>query len=116
MSQSTTRPLTKGLIPAYRHIHDLHRLSHLEGNGNYTLVYLVDSLTPLLVSKTLKYFEQQLPDFVRLSKSILINPRFVRSVVRKSSKLLCIKLNTGLKFSVSRRRISQVFHQLMNVG
>lgn len=64
MNQLTVDPPKKGLIPAYRHIQDVHRLIYLAGFGNYTLIYLQDSLNPLLVNRTLKYVEQQLPDFI----------------------------------------------------
>ncbi|WP_020600310.1 LytTR family transcriptional regulator DNA-binding domain-containing protein [Spirosoma panaciterrae] len=105
-------PPNKGLIPAYRHIQDLFGLIYLEGRGNYTLVYLQNSLNPLLVSKTLKYFEQQLPDFVRISKSVLINPRFISRVSRQGSKLLSIELGADISFSVARRRIDLVLQRL----
>ncbi|GAB4018842.1 LytTR family transcriptional regulator DNA-binding domain-containing protein [Spirosoma koreense] len=102
----------KGLIPAYRHIQDLFDLIYLEGRGNYTLIYLQDSLNPLLVSKTLKYFEQQLPHFVRVSKAVLINPRFISRVHKKGAKSLSIELGPDVVFSVARRRIESVLQRL----
>jgi DNA-binding LytR/AlgR family response regulator len=112
MNQVPIDQSNKGLIPAYRHIQDLHQLIHLEGAGNYTLIYLLDRVNPLLVSRTLKYFEQQLSEFIRLSKGILINPKFVSKVIKKGHKLLFIELSTGAKFLVSRRRIDHVLQQV----
>jgi DNA-binding LytR/AlgR family response regulator len=112
MNQVPIDQSNKGPIPAYRHIQDLDQLVHLEGAGNYTLLYLLDSVNPLLVSTTLKYFEQQLSGFIRLSKGILINPQFISKVTREGHKLLLVELSTGAKFLVARRRIDYVLQRV----
>ena len=71
-----------------------------------------DKPSPLLVSKTLKYFEEQLPDFIRLNKSFIINPFFVKETIKKGPKLLFIELSTGLVLTVSRRRIDKAILHL----
>ncbi|QHI37020.1 Transcriptional regulatory protein YehT [Kordia antarctica] len=56
-----------------------------EADGVYTKVYLKNS-KPRLISKTLKYFAQQLEDkpiFYRTHRSYLINLKFMSEVVKK---------------------------------
>lgn len=102
----------KGIIPAYRSIQDTQGLMHLEGRGNYTLLYFRSRANPLLVSKTLKYFEQELPSFLRLSKTAIVNPLYVRKVHKKGAKSMSVELLTDLILSVSRRRIKSVIARL----
>ena len=100
------------LIPAYRHIHDIHLIMRLEGKGNYTIVYLRSEPKPLLVSRTLKFFEPQLPDFIRVSKSLLLNPGYIEKIIKVNSKQLFLQLTDGVRISVSRRRIADTLARL----
>jgi two-component system LytT family response regulator len=93
------------LIPGYRHFQDTHLMMRLEGDGNYTLIHLSGRSHPLLVSQTLKYFELQLPFFIRASKSSLINPAYIDTVVKQDSKTMHLRLTDGARIPVSRRRI-----------
>lgn len=93
------------LIPGYRHIRDTRFMIRLEGNGNYTVIYLSDHSRPLMVSQTLKYFELRLPCFIRASKSSLINPAYIDTVIKQDSKTMYLQLTDGVSIPVSRRRI-----------
>mgnify|MGYP001811104923 CR=1 FL=1 len=48
-------------------------ITHCKGDGNYTRVYLQGLQKPIIATQTLKLFESQLPNFLRVSKSTLIS-------------------------------------------
>ena len=99
-------------IPGYRHIQDTQPIIWLEGSGNYTLIYLKDTRQPLMASQTLKYFEYQLPGFIRVSKSALINPVYIRKIVKQDAKLMHLELRDDLTIVVPRRRIVDTLARL----
>jgi two-component system, LytTR family, response regulator len=83
-----------------------------EGENNYTRFYLSDR-KPILVSKTIKEYEDILYDhgFVRVHKSHLINTRFV-SLLDKDGTLL---LKDGSQVVVSRRKKEEVLKLLKDL-
>lgn len=106
-----TRPV---LIPGYKNLHDRGLITRLEADGNYTWLHLTDKPVPLLVSQTLNYFVPLLPDFIRIHKSTLINPDYVREVIDEGSKQLQLVLADGTVSEVSRRRISETKARLFH--
>jgi two-component system, LytTR family, response regulator len=103
-------PSTTLAEPRTINIHDRHIRSvaindivMLEGDGNYTLLYLRNG-KKVLVSKTLKQFEDLLKDdcFVRVHKSYLINLCYLTTYNLKTDMNLW--LENGWKVEVSRRR------------
>ncbi|MBO0946966.1 LytTR family DNA-binding domain-containing protein [Fibrella forsythiae] len=115
------------MIPGYPDIVNPEFIVRFEGTGNYTLLYLetfaaarrvnlimlslMQGGKPLMVSKTLKYFEQQLPGFIRVSKAALINPLYMEKTVTTSSKAMQVVLLDGTRIVVSRRRIDHTLEQ-----
>jgi len=99
-------------IPGYRKIQDAQLIIRLEGNGNYTIIHLKGQLKPLLVSQTLKYFEFQLPDFIRVSKSSIINPAYIKKVIQEDPKTMSLELADGVIILVSRRRVTGTLSRL----
>ena len=99
-------------IPGYGHFRDAQLVVRFEGNGNYTIVHLSTDERPLLVSQTLKRFESQLPGFIRISKSDLINPSYVQKVIQKEAKVMYVQLIKGPRLLISRRRISETLFKL----
>jgi DNA-binding LytR/AlgR family response regulator len=99
-------------IPGYRQIKDAGLIIWLEGSGNYTIVYLKDNLKPLMVSRTLKYFELHLTDFIRTNKSSLVNPGYIDKVIQETAKTMHLELTGGVNIPVSRRRISDILSRL----
>ncbi|SOD83292.1 LytTR family DNA-binding domain-containing protein [Spirosoma fluviale] len=99
-------------IPGYRHIQDAQRIRRLQGSGNYTMIYLRDTDKPLLVSKTLVYFADQLQDFIRVSKSSLINPMDIIKVTRWDARRMEIELSDGTLLPVARRRSADLLEVL----
>lgn len=91
-------------VPGYRSIDSDTFVTHFEGANNYSLVFMEVLGGPLLSSRSLLYFELQLPHFIRISKSRLINPAYIQAIGRPSSRALTITLRDGTCLPVARRR------------
>ncbi|GAB4053039.1 LytTR family DNA-binding domain-containing protein [Spirosoma litoris] len=89
----------------------LSTIVRLQGFGNYTWLHR-NAHKPLLVTKSLIWFEQLLPDFVRVHKSDLINPSFVQTLTSLDTKTLELSLPNQLIIKVSRRRVDPVLSKL----
>lgn len=100
------------LIPGYRRIQNNQSLIRLTGDGNYTRIELANETSPLVVSQNLKYFERQLPDFIRVSKSVLLNPSYVIGTTRQDSSTVYLRLVDGSLTLVSRRRMAEIINKL----
>lgn len=101
-------------LPGYSALHTIKSIARLEGNGNYTFVHLDNSSKPLLVCQTLKWFEEQIPDFIRISKSEIINPAWVQDLVKVNTKTVYLRLRNGNFHSVSRRRAAQILDRFQS--
>lgn len=84
-------------------------ITRLEGDGNYTVFYFTDH-KPLMVSKTLKEYEEILSDhnFIRTHKSHLVNKKYVERLDLEN----ILWLIDGSKIIVSRRRRAEVLELL----
>lgn len=102
-----------------REIIDKNQIVRLQGERNYSWLYLVNGEKHLL-SVTLKRIEAQLPQFLRISKGHLINPVYIKQfhdsvppAGRKISGRWASKgmmlLHSGDRLPWSRRRF---FHYL----
>lgn len=81
----------------------LHEIIRLEGQRNYTKFFLSND-NQILVAKTLKCFENlHLADFVRVSRSCIINTSYLTPF-----KGECLRLKDGYEVPVSRRRIKDL--------
>lgn len=100
------------LIPGYRNPQNTQRMIRLEGNGNYTMIHFADGSKFLMVAQTLRYFEAQIPDFIRVSKSAIVNPDYVDKFIRTGPKSMLLRLTDGIELLVSRRRIRDVMMKL----
>ncbi|WP_372944957.1 LytR/AlgR family response regulator transcription factor [Muriicola sp.] len=103
---SSRSPKVEGKITLPQHdgfqVLDVSEILFCRADDNYTEIYL--SERKLLVSKTLKYFEDALADFnfVRIHKSFLVN---INEVVRyKKGKGGSVVLSNGKELSVSASR------------
>lgn len=81
----------------------------LEGESNYTRFFFT-SHKPILVSRTLKEYEDILVDydFIRAHKSHLVNKRFVKSLDKEG----LLWLTDGSHIIVSRRKKEEVLKEL----
>jgi DNA-binding LytR/AlgR family response regulator len=66
----------------------------------------------LLVSQTLNFFEDRLPQFLRVSKSMLVNPAFIQKTVQYDAKTMHLWITDGTRVDVSRRRNETVTMRL----
>jgi two-component system, LytTR family, response regulator len=82
-----------------------------EGESNYTRFYF-ENRKPLLVSRTMKEYEEILidHDFLRVHKSHLVNRRFVKYL----DKADLLWLTDGSHIAVSRRKKEEVVKVLRN--
>ncbi|MCX6212822.1 LytTR family DNA-binding domain-containing protein [Spirosoma sp.] len=99
-------------LPGYGTPQPVAQIRWLEGQGNYTRIYLSGQKTPLLISRTLKAFEAPLPEFLRARKGALINPAYVEAVSRINAKQMSLTLLDGPLIRVARRRIEEMATKL----
>ena len=87
---------------------------HIESENNYSHFFLIDK-TRLIVSKTLKEFEDLLEgyDFFRIHNSHLINLAYVQTFLQKNGDYII--LTDGSKLEVSRRRKTDLLEVLKNL-
>ena len=86
-----------------------------EGHGNYTWLYITHQ-PKYLATVTLKRIEAQLPGFIRVHKSSLINPMHVAQVKFDGYRHMTIHMTNGIIVLVARRRIEQVRQQLRELA
>jgi len=82
----------------------------IKGEGNYSNIFTQDGKR-ILICRTLKYFATMLAEyqFIRPSKSALINPDFIIHIDFKSQK--AIRLANGDVISISRRNVRPLREQ-----
>lgn len=108
----STDELVSLQIPGYRTMQNDALVIRLAGSNNYTFVFLEGNSQPLLTSKPLKYFELQLPHFIRVSKSSLVNPAYIDKVSRSTARSLTLHLKDGTPITVSRRRSADTLRKV----
>lgn len=103
--QQPRRLLSKLAIPTQDGLmfYDINDIVHLEANSNYTNLYFSNK-TKIIASKTLKEFEELLPDdiFFRTHNSFIINLNFIKRYIRGDGGQ--IELQTGAIVDLSRRK------------
>jgi len=90
----------------------INKIIRCEGESNYTHFHL-EGQQKILVSKTLKEFEELLEEygFLRVHQSHLINTRKVQSIIKSDGGY--IRMNDGSDVIVSRRKKESVYKKLM---
>lgn len=84
------------------------------GNGNYSNLYFSNG-TSELTSHTLKWYELGYPTLLRISKSAMINPLYVKEGVRLSPATAYITMHTGIQIPISRRMVKRVTLKLRSI-
>ncbi|WP_460953762.1 LytR/AlgR family response regulator transcription factor [Spirosoma litoris] len=84
---------------------------YLIGDVNYCMVYLLNGKS-VLSSRTLKWYSDRWPQFVRIHKANLVNPQHIHSCVVISSIVAHLIMRNGARLSIGRRRIKEVINQL----
>jgi len=95
----------------YTHLIDLDKIVYLRADSNYTKI-IYDCGKFLIVSKTLKYFENFLLDktFLRIHSGFLINLKKIIGIKRGGD--LKVVLNCGTELPISRRYREMIFSHL----
>lgn len=90
-------------------------IAYFSGANNYSWLYFRNGEKRLL-AKPISYLETRLPDFIRVHKTILINPTYVKSLHQPPRQKMAgeIRLDSGEVFPVSRRRWQQVAESLQD--
>ena len=80
-------------------------ISYLSGANNYSFVHF-RSGEQLMISKSLRFLEKLLPDFIRIHKSTLLNPICIKKLQNQphSKTSGAVVLEDGTLLSVSRRQ------------
>jgi two-component system, LytTR family, response regulator len=108
----STQGLTLPICYRQSREYNFQDISHLEGHSNYTLFYFNNG-TKLLVSKTMKEYEELLNDsFVRIHKKFVINIQHLIHFDIKSD--MCVLLKNGKKLNISRRRKKEFLVKVRN--
>lgn len=86
------------------HMEKINNIIYCEADNNYTKIHLVYGKY-ILVSKTLKYTEELLPEniFFRIHKTFLVNLNYVVEYIRNDSHKVI--LDDGTKLVVATRRV-----------
>jgi len=79
----------------------------IQGSDNYARLHFQNG-QQFLATRTLKWFEHQLPQFIRLRKSVLVTPAHVTRCQREHSRAILVTVRTGMAFPVARRRVVSV--------
>lgn len=89
-----------------------NEITYLEADINYTIFHLKNG-QKMVSSFTLKKFETdiQLNGFLRVHKSFLLNPQFIKHFSQNGKKAT-IQLTNGKILDVSRRKLSMVKNQI----
>ena len=82
-----------------------------QGFDNYTWLNYANQ-SKYLSAATLKEFEIQLPGFIRIHKSSLINPAHIIQIKLDGSRHLVMQISNGMRIAVARRRVGCVRQQL----
>lgn len=88
-------------------------IAYFSGANNYCWLYFRNGEKKLL-AKPISFLERKLPGFIRVHKTILVNPACVESLHRPPRQKMAgeIRLNSGEIFPVSRRRWQEVAESL----
>ena len=101
----------KNTVRLRGHKHDQHVpiswIVRLEGDHNYSIVHFRGG-SRLLVSRCLKEMEEQLPEFLRVHKSHLVNPIYIRKSMVVPGKDGELIMQSGLTLPVARRRAARL--------
>jgi two-component system LytT family response regulator len=84
----------------------INTILYCEAADNFTRFYLEGVANPLLICKTLKYFEEILKDhrFLRIHRSYLINPDYVIRYTKGKGGSVTMKNNKELEMSAEKRQ------------
>lgn len=89
-----------------------NEILYCQASENYSYIHTISNET-ILVTKTLKCLEEQLPSasFFRIHKSVLLNINYVKCFSRRNG--LMVTLETGHQFEIATRRYEEFINHLL---
>jgi DNA-binding LytR/AlgR family response regulator len=87
-------------------------LSHIVGEANYSCLHFIDG-SQVLFSRTLKTYQDTLPDFIRISKSLLINRQQITAWKRRGVNDMHVTVGE-VRYEVARRRVVEEAYKLQH--
>lgn len=89
---------------------DLRNIVYCKADGNYTHIYLDSGKTEYISQQIGKIEKQQLnkEDFLRISRSVIVNKKFVCSFDRSTKKIKLINTLEEIDFKVSRSALKEI--------
>ena len=110
-----TAPKRRIAIPQERQILmiPVNEILYIKADINYCKIFMPDKKN-ILVSKTLKNFEQQLinnPEFYRIHQSYLINLNYIQKVIK--TKLLQVEMSNGEILSISKSKRTEFLNLIL---
>ena len=87
------------------------QILYLVGDVNYSTVYSLDG-EKILSSRTLKWYADRWPRFIRVHKAHLVNPEHIYSCIVVSSIQAHLIMRNGARLTIGRRRILEVANLL----
>jgi two-component system LytT family response regulator len=90
---------------------NLHDIIYLKSESNYTRFFISDINEEIIVSRTLKEYEEMLKDhdFIRTHNSYLVNLHWIARIVKKEN---VVELKNGMKVPISARKREVVVKEL----
>lgn len=90
---------------------NLHDILYLKSESNYTKFFTADLNEEIIVSRTLKDYEEILKDhnFIRTHNSYLVNLSWIAKIIKKEN---VVELKNGVKVPISARKKEVVVKEL----
>ncbi len=90
---------------------NLHDILYLKSESNYTKFFTADLNEEIIVSRTLKDYEEILKDhnFIRTHNSFLVNLSWIAKIIKKEN---VVELKNGVKVPISARKKEVVVKEL----
>ncbi len=92
---------------------NLSNIIYCVADVNYTNIYLLNNEKPILSSKSLKYYEELLPDsvFFRIHKSSIINLNMINTYTKSLGNT--VEMINGVQLEVSERKKTAFSNKLL---
>lgn len=103
-------------LKGYYKLTPIDTIVYMEGDGGYTKCYFSDGRMVRLSCK-ISFANRQLPSFIRIHNSYLVNPAYIlnwRHTDKYWSKILLLKTGVSLPISINRFRLMKQGKQLVN--
>lgn len=88
------------------------QIIRIEASSNYSLIYTTTQCKPIMVARSLKYFNNKIddPQFIRPHQTHFVNKNFIESYCKGKNAHLILKDTT--KITIARRRIKNIKNEL----